>query len=297
MSRRRGLGFASAVLLLLGAAAHAPGDAASLARQNDAVTQSVGNRADAAAPNQPVRITTGNDDTPARSADSADADTATGVPADITDSDNTAHTNNASPVTVDDEFENRRIGHDQDTAADSDKRASDADMRDTFSGMSMWLALLLVCAMIVVGAYLFRRFVPGAQTATSGTSSALQVMNRAFLSPKQSVALVRVGRRVLVVGVTADAITQLSDIQDPDEVAELVSRCEQSRATSITSSFNSLFKRQTDEFSGVSELDDEYDHIEEPAAVQANGQLLQLLTRIRGISNRTAQRGTTTRNL
>jgi flagellar protein FliO/FliZ len=74
---------------------------------------------------------------------------------------------------------------------------------------------------IVMLAWLARRFFP--QTRLGGGST-MQVIARTYISSKQSMALVRVGHRVLVVGVTPDHLTTLATIDDPAELAAVMTR-------------------------------------------------------------------------
>ena len=82
-------------------------------------------------------------------------------------------------------------------------------------------SIAVVLALVGVAYFLVRRFVPAARASESRL---LRVVARAALSPKHSVALVHLGRRFVMVGVSPDRLVALCDIQDPDEVAELVVR-------------------------------------------------------------------------
>jgi flagellar biogenesis protein FliO len=55
----------------------------------------------------------------------------------------------------------------------------------------------------------------------SAAAAAVQVLSRTHLSSKQKILLIRVGRRVLVVGDGAGGLATLCEIDDPDEVAAL----------------------------------------------------------------------------
>ncbi len=78
---------------------------------------------------------------------------------------------------------------------------------------------LAIVLTLVGGAYwAAKRWLPAARAAENG---ALAIVARTAITPKQSVALVQMGRRFVLVGVSADRVTTLSEITDPDEVAEL----------------------------------------------------------------------------
>ncbi len=70
------------------------------------------------------------------------------------------------------------------------------------SGMGLWGALLLTCGGCGLALWLLRRFAPGALPIGRGLP--LRVLQRTSLGPRQGVALLQVGERVLLVS-TADA--------------------------------------------------------------------------------------------
>lgn len=87
-------------------------------------------------------------------------------------------------------------------------------------------ALQAVLAVAVL-AFLFwaalqgmRKYLPGGKQLFASPS--MEVLGRTHLDPRRYISLVRVGRRILVVAVSADGITSLSEITDGAEVAELL---------------------------------------------------------------------------
>ena len=82
-------------------------------------------------------------------------------------------------------------------------------------------SLAVVLALVGVAYFVVRRFVPAARASESGL---LRVVARAALSPKHSVALVHLGRRFVIVGVSPDRLDALCEIHDAEEVAELTAR-------------------------------------------------------------------------
>ena len=79
-------------------------------------------------------------------------------------------------------------------------------------------ALAIVLGLVGAAAWAVRRWVPAARIAGS---AGLRVVGRTSITPKHSVALVRVGRRFVLVGVSPERMTALCEVNDPDEVAEL----------------------------------------------------------------------------
>ncbi|MFZ5586594.1 MAG: flagellar biosynthetic protein FliO [Thermodesulfobacteriota bacterium] len=83
----------------------------------------------------------------------------------------------------------------------------------------MLLALGLVLALVLLLYWLARRFLPG--HAGLGQAAGLRVLGRLALGPKKGLALVEVGRRVLVVGLAEQGVSLLTTIDDPEEIAAL----------------------------------------------------------------------------
>jgi flagellar protein FliO/FliZ len=85
------------------------------------------------------------------------------------------------------------------------------------------LGALAVVLGLIGGLYVFaRRWLPSARIG--GDDGVMRVLGRTALSPRQSLALVRVGRRFVVVGVSPDRVDAVCDITDSDEVADLAAQ-------------------------------------------------------------------------
>ncbi len=80
-------------------------------------------------------------------------------------------------------------------------------------------ALVVVLGLIGLLYVFLRRFVPAARAPVE---SSIRVVGRAALGPRQSLALVRVGRRLVLLGVSSDRVDRVCEITDSDEVAELM---------------------------------------------------------------------------
>lgn len=86
---------------------------------------------------------------------------------------------------------------------------------------SIWpglLALAGVLGLIGLLTLLVRRLAPRVGHMSAGH---IEVVGRSFVSAKQSVALVRVGDRIVVVGICPESMSQLLVIDDPVEVGRL----------------------------------------------------------------------------
>lgn len=99
-------------------------------------------------------------------------------------------------------------------------------------------ALAIVLALIFALRWILRRSMSA--TLQPGATSAVQVLSRSPLSPRQQLLLLRVGRRLLVVSDCNGQLSSLSEISDPDEVAALVGQLRDEKRTSPSGSFGNL---------------------------------------------------------
>ncbi len=160
-------------------------------------------------------------------------------------------------------------------------------------GSRVLLALSLVIGLIFALRWAGRRFF--ITPAGGNASRAVQVLSRSSLSPKQQVVLVRVGRRVLVVGDNGQQLSSLAEIADPDEVAALIGQVQESAAAlSPAKSFGNLFHRfSTGSTAAAVEAEDRRpavmradsgDEAEEPAVATTRAELGSLMERVRLVS-------------
>ncbi len=107
------------------------------------------------------------------------------------------------------------------------------------TGSSAWWqtlgALLLVIALIFAMRWALRR-TGNLRAAVGGGKQIIEILSRTPISARQSLLLVRVGPRVLVVG-AGESLTTLAEINDPAQVTDLMGSVEQARANSLTNSF------------------------------------------------------------
>lgn len=78
--------------------------------------------------------------------------------------------------------------------------------------------IIAITGIAIVGFMLLRRFAPG---VIPGTDARMKVLTRMPIGNRQSMIVVRVGERVLVVGASPGRIECLSEITDFDEVQDL----------------------------------------------------------------------------
>lgn len=128
-----------------------------------------------------------------------------------------------------------RSGHDG-------RRADSGGWRSGTGGV-LW-PLAVVLGTIGVLAYGVRRWMSGPKGL--GGDGPIKVLARCFLSNRQSLCLVRVGRRIVLVGVTPERIAAVSEITDPEEVAHFVAAAGRGGTGSFTAAMAGFTKRSVD---------------------------------------------------
>ena len=165
--------------------------------------------------------------------------------------------------------------------ATADSKSAPSGSVTSPSFLSVLWPLLIVLILITGTAVVFRRWLWRANRV-SAASGALDILARHYLSPKQSLCLLRLGRRVLLVGVTPERISTVADFNDPDEVAAIVAGVERGKPKSFTAMFARLAECEWGK--GNSRPAE----IEKPVAAGqlavAGANVRDLLGRVRGLS-------------
>jgi flagellar biogenesis protein FliO len=160
-------------------------------------------------------------------------------------------------------------------------------------GFALAIVIALILGLRWGGKKLFGSAVVGHSTR------AVQVLARSPISARQSILLVRVGRRVIVVGDNGAQMNPLSEITDPDEIASLVGQLHVERPGYSAGAFGRIFNRATDEMDAVageaSETNDEsVDRSQsgsgnagfDPAIHETREELTGLMEKIRSLSQK-----------
>ncbi len=113
-----------------------------------------------------------------------------------------------------------------------------------FGGKSLFtsttIALIFVIILIFAVAWIFRKAWPGG-SMLFGVIPFVNILGRTNLSPKQSIVAIKVGERIILLGVTEHHISTIISIDDEKEVSKFLSYIEQNRSSSISSTFRNLF--------------------------------------------------------
>ncbi len=119
---------------------------------------------------------------------------------------------------------------------------SDGENRE-FVMPSIWPALLAVvgvCGAFCVGLYLMKKYIPGHRQLFS--HPAMEVLGRTHLDQRRYVSLLRVGKRIVVLGVSPDEIRSLSEITDEEEITGILEVARPKTEAGLTI-FQRLFQR------------------------------------------------------
>ena len=92
------------------------------------------------------------------------------------------------------------------------------------TGLGGALAATLLVLGLLLGAFLLLRKLLG-RTRLFASGTAMRVLARKPLAPRQEVVLVEIGARVFVVGATRESLTRLGEITGAEEIAALRSKC------------------------------------------------------------------------
>jgi len=145
------------------------------------------------------------------------------------------------------------ITHDE-TASSADGRLSSSARRLADFGMPLQSIHTVITALaIVIGAFLlFTWAIRRGGKNSIGTRGSLpaevvNVLGRVPIAARQFAQLLRVGNKLVLVALTPDGPTTLTEVTDPAEVDRLVGLCQQSESKSSTKVFEQVFQQFTNE--------------------------------------------------
>ena len=123
--------------------------------------------------------------------------------------------------------------------------------KQTVQTGSVWRsigALVVVLALFLVGAKLWRKHIPAASIGLP--TEAIEILGRKPIEPHLSVYLIRCGTRILVVGSSADGMQTLAEVTDPVEVDYLAGICRRSdQENGFAQSLRTWFNRRSSPYS------------------------------------------------
>ena len=164
------------------------------------------------------------------------------------------------------------------------RRVPLGDIGTTPAGPMPWYrtglgALAVVLAIIGGLCWCGRRWLSSSRATDAGV---LRVLSRTTLTPKHSVALIQLGHRFVLVGVSPDRVGMLSEITDPQEVASLLARAG-IPGKKADKCFDEALLAESAEYS---EMTDEPVGLEQAQPAQRSAPLGELLQRLRTLQTR-----------
>jgi flagellar biogenesis protein FliO len=158
---------------------------------------------------------------------------------------------------------------------------------DAFDVKRLVFALAVVLGAMYVTHSVWKRLgMPGSANRAAGS---LQVISRLNLSPRQQLVLVRVGRRVVLVGNSGTQMNSLCEISDPEEAAGLFGLAATEREESVSATFNSVLGGEERRFEEQAGADlqapaDGEPATEEQALASTRDELSDMMDKVRSLS-------------
>lgn len=115
-------------------------------------------------------------------------------------------------------------------------------------------SLAIVLGLFVLVVWFTKRALPKA--ATSLPTEVVDILGRTPIGKNHQLQMVRVGKKLLLLSVTANGATTLTEISDQDETDRLAGLCQQNQSGSISNSFRQVISQLGSERRGRS-ADDE----------------------------------------
>ena len=96
-------------------------------------------------------------------------------------------------------------------------RAENSTLPSIFS---ILFYIIIFCSLFMLVMWSVRKYIPGHRQLFA--HPAMEVLGRTHLDPRRYVALLRIGKRIIVVGVSPEQLTQLSEITSESEISEIM---------------------------------------------------------------------------
>ncbi len=133
------------------------------------------------------------------------------------------------------------------------RRLGDGTGEDDSNGWLRTLgALAVVAALIFAVRWFLRRWSAGGSTAHAGP---MEVLARASVAPKQQLLLVRLGKRLVLIGTGGGAMSTLAEVTESAEVEELMRAVESAKAGFLAGLLTRCVKRDPSAGSAAGESD------------------------------------------
>jgi flagellar biogenesis protein FliO len=141
---------------------------------------------------------------------------------------------------------------------------------------------VLMALALVLGAIFLLRWIGHRLLLKNGAlrgHKAIHVVSRSVLSPKQQVIMLKVGKRLIVVGDSGGQMSPLCEISDPDEVASLIGES-QKEPVETGKSFGAMFRRAEEPFTETEEPPEEPPAVGLDEAATSREQINDLMSKV-----------------
>jgi flagellar biogenesis protein FliO len=164
------------------------------------------------------------------------------------------------------------------------------DITPTMGWMLQTLAALgVVIGLIFLGRWAYLKM-SGQQTAQVAGSKAVEVLARTAVAPKNHVLLLRVGQRILIVGDSSQGLQTLAQVDDPEEVADLLTAVSSQQPHSATNNFKQMMGRVSGYFDQRQQATDIGRDESEHLVDRSREELASLVSRVRAMQDRGVSR-------
>ncbi len=151
------------------------------------------------------------------------------------------------------------------------------------AGGGSWMLQTITALGVVIGLILLLRAAWSrltGQVVATGHSPVVEVLSRTTIAPRNQLLLIRLGQRILVVGDSPAGLRTLAHVDDPEEIASLLTAISAAKPNSISQNFSQLLNRFNGEYESDA-LDVEGGDAAEHRIDRARNSLSGLLARIR----------------
>jgi flagellar biogenesis protein FliO len=129
--------------------------------------------------------------------------------------------------------------------SNSDRSVNAASPKPSTTIGTVVSSLAIVLGLFLALVWCSRRFSPAGTAPLP--KEAVELLGRAALSGKQTMQLIRVGNRLLLVALSNGGAQTLTEIRDPVEVEHLAGLCQRGRGDSATASFHRVLSQMASE--------------------------------------------------
>lgn len=209
----------------------------------------------------------------------------------------TAATAEGIKPVIDDTYQERPLPARRNSAAATQATAGTVTTGGQGDGLDLKrvaIALALVLGAIYVSNRVWKRLgMPGLGNKASGS---LQVVSRLAISPKQQILLIRVGRRLVLVGNSGGQMNPLTEIVDPEETAGIIGQVAVEQHESSTATFNEVLGGEEKQFDPAVHVDvppgEAAQAEDDPSLMTTREELQGLMEKVRGLSQQFRQQAT-----